>query len=232
MKRCPQCGSMYSDDRLNFCLADGTPLTFTSEHDETTTLVRQRDVVPKTQVGNNKSGVSSIFKYLTIVLVALILLLGLAGVFVWSYWNSDTARNTSAPSERPPALPVRSPDIVQQSNSDVRPEPSPTITMERAPAPSPQLDTVIKDAGIVRIRFRRGSISETVRGIVSVRRSYVLRTMEGQKLFATVGSPGNCVILDGGADTLELNTPSGDVMMMINNQCETPSPFTLKVTVR
>ena len=48
MKRCPQCNNSYTDDHLNYCLADGTALTIGGEQiTEEQTIVMQRSPAPK-----------------------------------------------------------------------------------------------------------------------------------------------------------------------------------------
>lgn len=46
VKRCPACGTTYTDDTLKYCLADGSPLT--DGGDETVTVVRQLSDQAKT----------------------------------------------------------------------------------------------------------------------------------------------------------------------------------------
>lgn len=52
MKRCPQCNNSYTDDHLNYCLADGTRLTIESEQitverTDEKTIVKQTSPSPK-----------------------------------------------------------------------------------------------------------------------------------------------------------------------------------------
>ena len=39
MKRCPQCDLAYVDETLNFCLEDGTPLTYAGSDDAVATRI-------------------------------------------------------------------------------------------------------------------------------------------------------------------------------------------------
>jgi hypothetical protein len=42
VKRCPKCQSTYTDQSLNFCLTDGTPLLLSGGDNEFETVVRNR----------------------------------------------------------------------------------------------------------------------------------------------------------------------------------------------
>ena len=69
MKKCPTCGSAYSDDSLNFCLTDGSPLS--TEHDPEETVVRTR---PHAAVQNQSTNPHLI--YAAAGLVALLVIIG------------------------------------------------------------------------------------------------------------------------------------------------------------
>src|SRR3954471_18388114 len=88
MKQCPQCGSMYSDDSLNYCLTDRAPLVPATISEEVPTVIRDYSAAPETKVIKVEKGVSPIFKYLAVGLGILLLLLTGAGLAAWSLWNS------------------------------------------------------------------------------------------------------------------------------------------------
>ena len=82
MKRCPQCNNSYTDDHLNYCLADGTALTMESEQitverTDEKTIVMQSPPAPKKG------------KFLLwIALAGLVILIGggvIAGLLIYKY---------------------------------------------------------------------------------------------------------------------------------------------------
>jgi cytoskeletal protein RodZ len=234
MKQCPQCGSIYSDDTLNYCLTDRASLVPASMGQDTPTVVREYPVAPQTQVINSASGVSPVFKYVAVGLVVLLLMLAGAGLAAWMFWNSRTEQ-TQVPNASPtPAAgttPSRTPSANAVVKSDNKAEPSPT----KAPAASPTVpvkDIPENDPGTGRITFRKGSVSQTVSGTAVHSRSFVLRTMAGQSLRATVTSARGCVEFDAGGSSVEFTTPSGDVSLDLRNTCGEPVAFSMTVTVR
>ena len=101
MKRCSQCNQTYNDDNLNYCLADGTPLTTESE----ATIVIERSPPPK------KKG-----PILWLVLIGLVVLVGvttIAGLFIYSRQGSVVKLNavSATPTPKPPptAKPTHTP---------------------------------------------------------------------------------------------------------------------------
>lgn len=69
MKQCSKCHQTYSDDTLNFCLTDGNPLASDSSFEET--LIRPSPFVQPTEQPT-KQGVSPLFAYFCVALLALI----------------------------------------------------------------------------------------------------------------------------------------------------------------
>ncbi len=70
MKHCRQCNQVYSDDTLNFCLADGAALVLQSNtSDETIVMGPALVSTPSTPTGR---GVNPTFAYLAIGLLALV----------------------------------------------------------------------------------------------------------------------------------------------------------------
>src|ERR1051325_6980190 len=45
MKKCPQCGTQYSDVTLSFCLQDGTPLVAVPQTDTPTVVLGETETV-------------------------------------------------------------------------------------------------------------------------------------------------------------------------------------------
>ena len=234
MKQCPQCGSIYSDDTLNFCLTDRANLVpvIDGEGEGETTVIREYPAAASTRVIRTEAGVSPVFKYLAIGLGVLLLLLTGAGLAAWSFWNSRTeqSQQTSNSATPIPGIAPSRPPANTAANS--RPEtPSPTKTPIPTGTPVAN-DVPQKDAGTGRITFNRGHVSQTVSGTILYKRSFVLRTMAGQALTARVTSRDGCVEFDGGGNSVDFETPNGDVSLDLTNTCDDPASFSMTVTVR
>src|SRR6476620_3257759 len=102
MKQCPQCGSTYSDDTLNYCLTDRTSLVPGSEAEDEATVIRDYPSAAATQAIQAEPGVSPLFKYLAIGLGVLLLLLAGAGLAAWSFWNSRSEQTQLTTKAAPP----------------------------------------------------------------------------------------------------------------------------------
>jgi hypothetical protein len=70
MKYCAQCQQKYADETLNFCLSDGSSLLTTENPSIEETVVKPLFIAPPIQI--IKQGVSPIFAYLIVGLLALI----------------------------------------------------------------------------------------------------------------------------------------------------------------
>jgi len=84
MKRCPRCNQVYADDSLNFCLADGAPLSPVGAPEVTVSIQPQLDtsstISSSHRTRASRRGVSPIFAYAGAGL--LILLIG-GGIVMW-----------------------------------------------------------------------------------------------------------------------------------------------------
>lgn len=71
MKRCSQCNQTYTDDELNYCLSDGTPLVpaFNSTSEETVILPSSSF---QQSVQSAQRGINPLFLYATIGILALV----------------------------------------------------------------------------------------------------------------------------------------------------------------
>lgn len=131
MKICPQCQTSYTDDSLQFCLQDGTPLTASpttnSWNDSEETLVSpRRDRMPSNLPPQNVAGSREVVvteaprKSNTALIVALTTLITLlaAGAAIIGFWyvkrndKKDVALNVNS---KPPANTIV-PNVAQNSN--------------------------------------------------------------------------------------------------------------------
>ncbi len=257
MKRCPACNSTYTDD-LSFCLSDGTPLVGLLV-DEQQTVVLPDTVVNRTSPAVG-TGSSSVWKIVAAVAGMLLIFVLLGGAVVtWMFWpRNNLLSNTPARNDLVAAAPspVRTLDITDAANTSRDKIKTREAELERErreladqrkkleeekkreedveepkdddPVPPPPFT----DPGTARLTFRRGSVGTTASGIVGRRRSYVLRTLAGQYLSASVSSPRGCVAFDGGSTTLGFSTGRGDSEFTVVNKCPLPSRFSLSVTVK
>jgi len=233
MKRCTRCGQIYSDE-LIYCLQDGMVLVDDQTDAEIPTVVRPAP--------SNRSKLPKL-KYAAIALVILfaLILAGALGAFaVWKWMASpaaETAKDSqqnASPTPSASASPrVGSPStspIPEVNDANARPKSTPTKTL--TPAANGEDDDGYQDPGTSRINFGRGRVSESVSGRISLSRSFVLRTLGGQYLTASVGSPRDCVVFANGSSSTAFATPQGDTRLDIRNNCERPVRFSLNVAVR
>ena len=99
-------------------------------------------------------------------------------------------------------------------------------------APANASAPTVADPPTARITFHRGSVEETIVGSVIKKRSYVLRTLSGQTLSATIRSSGNCAEFSNGSNSQTYETEQGDSSLTIVNNCTTPASFKMTVFIR
>ena len=117
MKRCPRCNQVYADDNLNFCLADGAPLSPVVDPEATASISPPPGPPasggpPSDSTPASRRGISPVLAYVGAGL--LILLIG-GGIVAWLKPDAEPTRGES-------------------------PDPAPTVTASptpAAPGPSP-----------------------------------------------------------------------------------------------
>jgi cytoskeletal protein RodZ len=126
MKRCLQCRRRFSDDTLNFCLDDGSPLA--AEPDSEPTLVSPNVAVPLTPPQNRISlspsqTSQSPYRWMLFALIVLLAVMLGGGAVAVLYrinkWDSPIESRT------PPSTPETKPSENTRDKSD-RPTPEPT----------------------------------------------------------------------------------------------------------
>jgi hypothetical protein len=169
MKKCPKCGSSYTDDNLNFCLTDGARLLpelagektellsnfSTSEivkgetHKEFPSLPTLPGINP---MKPNKTGVSPIWLYSTIGLMAIIAL------SVLGFFLLNKREETTHPTENS--------NIVKKSESPISATPQTTksLPVTNLPTPTEVLYKVVGVAGndVLYIRPSPGDLTSFV----------------------------------------------------------------------
>lgn len=132
MKYCPACKASYTDDSLNFCLKDGTSLTFFDDQsyevptvvlDEPETVVRSGDkpVVPyspKVPEGERSKRPNT---FLAVLLTVFIMLfISAVAVALWLYFENkkyETVQNTNATLTPSPKASVKTSPTASNTNS-------------------------------------------------------------------------------------------------------------------
>jgi hypothetical protein len=117
MKKCPNCYATYSDD-LSFCLNDGSVLVSLNEQE---TVLITKKTEPVSFQPHVKQGVSPIFAYLTIGLLAL--LVG-GGAIAWIMSRNNLPENVSTKKE-------------SESNEKPSKTEKPNINSPETPTPQP-----------------------------------------------------------------------------------------------
>jgi hypothetical protein len=215
----------------------------------------------------SREGVSPVFLYLAIGLLALVVI---GAAVIWLGNDSSEANNASnraaanantgglaantnqnrerggasSPSPRSgnananaePAAAGAQPRATEAPNGA---EPAPAQGERAADREEPPPPSQVNEAepemprhSTSRIRFGRGKVSQTVSGRIGESRSYLLYTLDGQSLSATVRSPGGCVTFAGGGTSTGFTTSTGDQSLRLENNCGRPAAFSMTVRVQ
>lgn len=152
MKKCPQCKSVYTDDTLAFCLADGTRLDREFSSEETLQLpnpprtdsdfvVPTASNVPMkpnyesavTEISTSRSGANRIWIFSTIGLLLLLIGGGAAALFFSGFGRTQQATDGKTPTPAPSATREGVPVIDSTSGKTLdatpsaKPTPAPTV---------------------------------------------------------------------------------------------------------
>lgn len=123
MKKCPKCGSQYTDDTLRFCLQDGSrlgELPGKTDDGEVLTEFRRTEHADEseasriTRVAKRSTPVSGTSKVTVAVIggIALIFVFGILAVAAWVIFKNlptGNANNTNTPTPTPTATPKPTP---------------------------------------------------------------------------------------------------------------------------
>ena len=255
MKKCPQCGTVYSDVTLSYCLQDGTPLVVESQAEiptvvlgETETAARrdairvpiedpaatasQKSQVTQPAAQPARSGSNTILAVLLTV-IGMLILFGVIGVLVilWPKPDQASVQNTNnsnllIPSSNSPT-PLAKASPIQTPASTQRPSPQTTVALP------PQPPVLSHYPATTRLAFAHGAYTTSFSGDVNPgdSRSLVLACRSGQTLSATVTSGRNCVNVAGGGPTMRTTTTRGDNYITLTNGCSSVAHFSISITV-
>ena len=139
MKTCPACQTQYTDDTLQFCLQDGTPLMPARQADTPTAVFnaspswQQSEMTHVAATQPKKAGSKMAIVVAATVLVMLVLF-GAVGIGAWLYFRNpqtETANNISVKANIP----------IQLSNTNVRPSFTLQISPSGTPSPTRTANT-------------------------------------------------------------------------------------------
>lgn len=253
MKNCPSCGTQYSDDSLQFCLQDGTPLAQAYFEPEQVTRVRtggqQSD--PRfmesqvTKVGSFGSQIQekpSSNTWKTVLAVgltafAMLILFGFIGlaafVMMKSSGNTNSNDLRSRNSNLTNLFTLNIPSSTQTpSVTPTRVPATPTPAPFKTPDPTPTPLVLARYPATTRLKFTRGAFTTSFSGDVNPgeSRSLVLACRYGQTLSANL-SGGGCVTFRGGGTSTRFGTSGGDNFLTVSNNCQQVARFSISITV-
>ena len=225
---------------------DGTPLKPEFE-DEQSTIVREPRASQRSNFFSSKLPLMGCLALASLVALAL----GVAAVYFFINKPSPNAPvnqsnvaenqanvsnvNQDAINKQMANLQQQQAEIDKQKQQLANEQRSLTNQNNKTPdnkAPANVSAPTVADPPTARITFHRGSIEETVTGTVVKKRSYVLRTLSGQTLSATIRSSGNCAEFSNGSNSQTYETEQGDSSLTIVNNCMTPTSFKMTVFIR
>ena len=244
MKTCPTCYRTYSDDTLAFCLDDGSSLSTTYDSEATHVMPpgslppsatiasvspppQPRQTFSSTAIPANRK--TNPLLYVIIALLALIAGGGLVALVMFGRSSNPNSQLANVATNNQPAQQ----DIQNQQaeldrqRQQLEDERKKLESQKTKPAETttPSVDSP------ARISFRRGSVQETISGVVARSKGYVLKAKAGQYLSATVTSNG-CVVFSAGSTSMNIVTANGDNWITVVNNCGAQSPFNLTVDIR
>lgn len=148
MKRCPSCGTTYTDDTLRYCLSDGNILASVTESEiETVFAGRDRLVNSKPKSGGKK--LLYFLAGLSVFLFGALVLAG--GAFYYFSQNPNNRLTTANSSVEKSAVPIQTPALkkteappVETPASEKKDEPLANITIDDEASIEKKLEEVQK----------------------------------------------------------------------------------------
>ena len=259
MKKCPQCGTQYSDVTLSFCLQDGTPLIVAPQADtptvvlgETETAIPRRDAIrvpiddpssrgwDKSQVTHvaqppEKKGSKTALAVL-LTIVGMLLLFGIIGIAAMLFWprpGPESAGNSNNSNNTNVVIPNYN---SATPSSTVSPIKTAQIIPASTPRPSPAATLTSPATSsyppTTRLKFGRGGYSTSFSGDINPgdSRSLVLACRSGQILTANL-SGSSCISIRGSGTSFRTTTSSGDNYVTVVSTCSTTARFTITISV-
>ncbi len=250
MKSCPNCGSKYTDDTLSFCLSDGSRLADDGSTGAVTVVLGETDTVVRPgrapeggvtqispiQAARPSKATSRIGLAVALTACGMLILFGViavVGFLIWRNYNepsANAAQNREVVANTFDASPTPA-KTTTTAKSPAVPTPLPTIA--KTPTATPQTPKRASYPASVRLKMARGAFSVPFSGEINPgdERSFILACRAGQSLSATVNG-GSCVTFSLGGSSISRTTVGGDNYVSVTNNCQTPSRFTGRISVR
>lgn len=234
---------------MAFCLDDGSPLLISYDSEATHVLPVDR-VAPGATIGSiplqpqqrrsqtfssqaipGSGRKTNPLLYVIIALLALIAGGGLVALLIFGRFSPTSNQSANVAANNQPDSRQQNQDLQnQQAELDrerqrLEDERKKLESQKTSPAETTSVDSA------ARISFRRGSLEETIPGVVARSKSYVLKAKAGQSLSATVTSNG-CVVFNNASNSMNLITANGDNWITVVNNCGAQAPFNLTVYIR
>jgi hypothetical protein len=223
MKKCPQCGTSYSDVTLSFCLHDGTPLVVAPQADTPTVVLGDKSQVTHAVSPQPEKKRSNTALAVGLTVVGMLVLFGIIGLAAIAFLRSSRQASLQNVNSTPNTN-YSTPYLTAS------PMPSPVRTPQSTPSsPPPALSSY---PPTTRLRFTRGAYSTSFSGDINPRdtRSLVLACRRGQSLSANI-SGSACVNFQGGGASFSTIAAGGDNYLTIVSTCSTVARFTVTVSV-
>jgi hypothetical protein len=169
--------------------------------------------------------------YVIIALLALIAGGGLVALLIFGRSSPTSNQIVNVPANNEPDPRQQNQDLQNQQaelnreRQRLEDERKKLESQKTKPAETTSVDSA------ARISFRRGSVEETISGVVARSKSYVLKAKAGQSLSATVTSNG-CVVFNTASNSMTFITANGDNWITVVNNCGAQAPFNLTVYIR
>jgi ketosteroid isomerase-like protein len=146
MKQCPNCRTTYTDDSLQFCLQDGSPLSAVANAEQPTAVWNEPETVVRPRASENwqpsqttpiappkKS--NTLFVVLLTAFVTLLLFGGAVGAWLFvRNRNADVAVNRN---QNNPANSYNRTNVAASPTASPKTSPTPTATNSNVASPSP-----------------------------------------------------------------------------------------------
>lgn len=257
MKTCPYCKNQYSDNTLQFCLQDGTPLTWRGLPETPTAVITEIEtVVPRSGQGRVSIPISDpkspAFHPSQVTDVAMampekkrpntVLAVGLTAIGMLVLFGVIVIAAIVFSQNRQQDVYKLPNTNVFGANANYHAGPTPSVTTAPVrtpptsmPAGTPQsMPAPLKSyPSTTRLKFGRGTYSTSFSGDInpSDSRSLVLACRAGQSLSVNVSGGGGCVQLSGGGSSLRTTTNRGDNYLGVTNNCSTVVHFSVSITI-
>ena len=222
---CPECGNQ-NPATARFCMKCGSQFVSFDDASSNRQAKQTQPAQPKIIV-HQKSSASAVLSFLLLVIVGF-------GAFV--VYQREQQKNKIFGFEVNKDGISASLNLPQSSSSSQSTQQvtTPTKTPKPSSADSSSYNNISSDytQPMARIRFRRGSIEETISENIGIERSFVLYTLNGQYLSANVSSDNGCVVFANGSTSTNYTTNKGDGYLNLKNNCGGLVSFNLTVNIQ